>query len=128
MMIPSIGSRWDLDAASFHDAARNDWPEAELSEPVAAGNGNTVVMISTSPGHAGRPLSAILQVQPDKDGSFNVQAGSGPEAAGMFAWFRTWLGPHQTAAILNAERANPIIDVPSGATPQEILPVLQSLS
>ena len=127
MMVPTPGTRWDLDATSFHDAARRDWPEAGLSEPVAMGNGNTEVMINTTPPGEGRALSASLSVQPDKDGSFSIRSGTSPEAAEMFAWFRDWLGPQQTASILNSSRGLPLIEIPSGATARDILQVVQSL-
>ena len=128
MMIPSPGTRWDLDAVAFHDAARRDWPDAELSEPIAAGNGNTEVMISTLPANGGRPLSCILSVEPDKDGSFSIQSGTGPEAAAMFAWFRNWLGPQQATSILNASGGVTLVEIPSGATAQDIAQVVDSLS
>ena len=127
MMVPTPSTRWDLDVTSFHDAARRDWPDAELSEPVAMGNGNTEVMINTAPPGDGMPLSASLSVEPDKDGAFSIRAGTSREAAEMFAWFRDWLGPQQSVSILNSSRGFPLVEVPSGATAQDIVQILESL-
>lgn len=127
MMVPAPGTRWELEAGAFREAARLAWPDAELSEPYAAGNGNTEVMISTRPPGGGRPLSAGLSVEPDQDGSFSVQAGTGPEAAEMFAWFRAWIGPEYSVVILNGSVGAPLIEVPSGATAPEIRQTIQSL-
>lgn len=126
MLVPRPGSRWQLDAAAFRSAAARDWPGAELSAEIVMGSGNTGVMLSTPVGD-GRPLSCTLSVEPDGDGSFSIQSGTGIEAAAMFAWFRAWLGPGQPAGILTTSGDGTTAEVPAGAGAGDVLAIIDSL-
>ena len=125
IFLPSPGSGWQVDAAEFQAAAGRSWPTAEISAPIATGNGTTEVMISTPP-DAGF-LSAILTVDESSSGYFSIQSGTGPEAAAMFAWFREWLGAEQQVSAVNTSGDGSLVEVPAGASPAQIADAIDSL-
>jgi hypothetical protein len=124
MLINRPHTVWTANLDDFIEAARGRWPDAQIGRSNLPSRYPRVAIQLMADGVG---LDGAFALDDRGEGYLSIRSGVNRPAAEMFAWARDWLGPDNECSLVETGNGEPTVDVPYGATTDQVQEILATL-